>query len=662
MEPPQRTGATAPTDFDILWGRLQAEGLTLPYSKPNFAELVPLAHSSTNVFLGRLHGEERRVVLKEFFKVQSLPIFENEVRALRRLRHPNIIGLEAVLQDSDRVYIQFPFEAGGSLRQWLGEDVRGGESRMRVFSGVASALSYVHAMKMVHRDLKPDNILISLPSVTPKLADFGISMAAEGGLYATLPTVGGAGAGTEAYKSPEQLRKERATPASDVYALGLLLHELVYDAPYALPIAERQGGAGEVRLLTTAPPPALGFSSALVEAAGSLLRRMLAPNPAERPNLCAILADPLCVNTAALLSGGAAAAPAEALDPQHARVLDARRRMGERLGRRCPVQAFTLPLSEGLVGAMGAAAMTAAAGAVEGGTPWRLDLMPAGGEGEGGVDTERVLDAFFALAMKAEVGAFAGADSDSQVVLPAVKRQGNESALLAVGVALAQAALQSAVALDALGRLPPFFFEVVQRGPEDVLAKDLSTLPSALAALAQFHPEKAAYYRGILQGRADGATEAPSYAGVPEVITEANKHDVVRRDCEEVLLRRSGDAWALIRKGFLQGGGRVVLECMAAAGVPSLRPLVYDPLARERRAALSAQQREQAERDGVFLRQVTRACPSCGAACTKDDACMHVRCDRCGTAWNWCCRRVQAGHPSRSCPNGGDMSVQLRLL
>ena len=217
------------------------------------------------------------------------------------------------------------------------------------------------------------------------------------------------------------------------------------------------------------------------------------------------------------------------------------------------------------------------------------------------------------------------------------------------------------IALDALGRLPPFFFEVVQRGPEDVLAKDLSTLPSALAALAQFHPEKAAYYRGILQGRADGATEAPSYAGVPEVITEANKHDVVRRDCEEVLLRRSGDAWALIRKGFLQGGGRVVLECMAAAGVPSLRPLVYDPLSRERRTAFSAQQREQATRDGEFVQRMTRPCPSCGAACTKDEACMHVTCDACGSAWNWCCRRVQAGHPSHSCPNGGDMTVQLRL-
>ena len=98
---------------------------------------------------------------------------------------------------------------------------------------------------------------------------------------------------------------------------------------------------------------------------------------------------------------------------------------------------------------------------------------------------------------------------------------------------------------------------------------------------------------------------------------------------------------------------------MDAQRLPSLQPLVHDAGKTERRRRALA---GVAGADEAFVAANTRTCPNpaCRAACTKDDACMHVRCNACSTAWNWCCVRVQAGHPAHSCPNGGNLGVQLR--
>jgi hypothetical protein len=422
---------------------------------------------------------------------------------------------------------------------------------------------------------------------------------------------------------------------------------LVYDAPCTLPLEARR--AGEAPRLPAAAAPLL--PPPFVEAANSLLRRLLAPAPADRPLLNAVLADPLCVNAATLLQQrGAAAAPQ---DPQHAAVLAARRALGEAaLAPPRPIGVpFALPPADGAVAALAACVAGRVGEAPFAAAPWRLDISQEGG----GVDTERGLDALVAAAMRPSEQLFSGGG----VVLPLAVRPGREGALVAVGAALAQAALQGAVALDALGRLPPFFFEVLQRGAEDVLARDLCTLSGALAALAEVEPEKASYYRGILQGTADVGSmlTAPDWMGVPRDITDANKLDVVRRDCEDTLLRQRADAWALLRRGFLLGGGQRAVDAMAAAGVPSLRPLVYDPGERQRRELLlSAEQRAQAERDEALVRSSTRPCPSCGFPCEKVSGCLHVWCPvaACRAAWNWCCGTVGiAGHPYSTCPRGG---------
>ena len=136
------------------------------------------AHSRSTVYEARLRGGER-VVLKEFSTgaIDDVRLFGVEVRALRRLTHPNIVAMEGVLRDALHVYIMFPLVEGGSLAQWLLRGApRAPAERLRVFAGVASALAFVHASGLVHRDLKPQNVLVTGEG-RAKLADFGISIA-----------------------------------------------------------------------------------------------------------------------------------------------------------------------------------------------------------------------------------------------------------------------------------------------------------------------------------------------------------------------------------------------------------------------------------------------------------------------------------------------------
>jgi serine/threonine-protein kinase len=133
------------------------------------------------VYEARLRGGER-VVLKEFSAgaIDDVRLFGNEVRALRRLAHPNIVAMEGVLRDALHVYIMFPLVEGGSLAQWLLRGDAGAPrapaERLRAFAGVVSALAFVHASGLVHRDLKPQNVLVTGEG-RAKLADFGISIA-----------------------------------------------------------------------------------------------------------------------------------------------------------------------------------------------------------------------------------------------------------------------------------------------------------------------------------------------------------------------------------------------------------------------------------------------------------------------------------------------------
>jgi serine/threonine protein kinase len=152
--------------------------------------------------------------------------FRREALAAARLQHPNIVQVFDSGQDpeSHRHYIVMEYVEGPSaadlLREYRELDV---EQTVAIVRDACHGLDYAHRAGVVHRDVKPGNLLLAEETGITKLADFGIAKAAE----QTRITQVGSVLGTAAYLSPEQARGEEAGPASDIYSLGVCTYQFL---------------------------------------------------------------------------------------------------------------------------------------------------------------------------------------------------------------------------------------------------------------------------------------------------------------------------------------------------------------------------------------------------------------------------------------------------
>ncbi len=148
--------------------------------------------------------------------------FLQEARMAGNIEHENIIRIHDYGEEQGRPFIVMEFLVGEDLRHAIRDNHAGDvANRLRIALDIARALQYIHSQKIIHRDIKPDNVHIDA-SGKVKLMDFGIAKAE--GLHLTRT---GFAVGTPYYMSPEQVRGEPATESMDIYAFGILLYELL---------------------------------------------------------------------------------------------------------------------------------------------------------------------------------------------------------------------------------------------------------------------------------------------------------------------------------------------------------------------------------------------------------------------------------------------------
>lgn len=148
--------------------------------------------------------------------------FQREARSMAQLSHPCLVGVYDFSSDGDQVFLIMELITGGTLRELLAE--RGPmppHAAAAVMHSVLTGLSVAHNAGMVHRDIKPDNVLINGDHQV-KLADFGLVRAASASQATSANIIG-----TVSYLSPEQVSGDDIGPASDVYSAGILLYELL---------------------------------------------------------------------------------------------------------------------------------------------------------------------------------------------------------------------------------------------------------------------------------------------------------------------------------------------------------------------------------------------------------------------------------------------------
>jgi serine/threonine-protein kinase len=229
------------------------------------------------VAVKRMHAESPDEVAKRF---------QREAHLGATLNHPNIVSIFDIEADDENVLIVMEYVSGGTLKDALARGPLPRQHALKVLKGVGAALDYAHEHGVVHRDVKPANVLLDAEG-RAKLADLGIATAAE----VTSITRTGAVLGTAAYMAPERLDGEPGGPAVDIYALATVAYEVLTGHK------ARQGrSAVEVaHMVMSAPPPDL--STQMPDApqeAVDVLARGMARDPGERPASAGELVRELC--------------------------------------------------------------------------------------------------------------------------------------------------------------------------------------------------------------------------------------------------------------------------------------------------------------------------------------------------------------------------------
>ena len=258
---------------------------------------------------------DRRVVVKllrqELAASVSVDRFRREILLSAGLQHPNIVPVLSAGEVEGHPFLVMPYVAGESLRARIAEGPLRVPDVVRILRDVARALAYAHGRGVVHRDIKPDNILLS--SGAAVVADFGVAKALQSALRGTSGpqprtiTAAGTALGTPDYMAPEQIAVDPAMDhRADIYALGATAYEMITGVT---PFHSRTPQALFAAHLSETPRPIAACRPGVPLALCALVERCLEKDPAARPQSAAEILEAL--DDPAVISG-AFATPGEA--------------------------------------------------------------------------------------------------------------------------------------------------------------------------------------------------------------------------------------------------------------------------------------------------------------------------------------------------------------
>lgn len=203
--------------------------------------------------------------------------FKSEIRLARRISHRNVVRTHDLGEAGGVSFVTMEFVRGLTMRELLTTRGKlGVASTLAAVRQLAEALAVAHAAGVIHRDVKPENVLLDADGVL-KVMDFGIARLAEAN---SSRTQSGMIVGTPAYMAPEQLVGDEIDGRADLYATGVVMYEcLVGHTPFSAPNSVALIG----KVLTTEATPPMAVSADVPPALSALVMRLLAKDPAERP-------------------------------------------------------------------------------------------------------------------------------------------------------------------------------------------------------------------------------------------------------------------------------------------------------------------------------------------------------------------------------------------
>ena len=237
------------------------------------------------VYLAEQPGLGREVAIKELIASAdadptALTRFLQEAQVMARITHPNIVQVYDLEQVDEARYIILEYVAGGALR----EEIRSGQvplaKAFAVMHGLLQALNHAHRHSIVHRDVKPENVMMSTEGEV-KVADFGIARLTDASEGSTA-TKTGTTVGTPQYMSPEQVTTSKVDGRSDLYSAGIILYELVCGRPPFIATAEDGPFTLMAKHVQSPPPPPTMLRPGLDPELENVILKALSKRPEDR--------------------------------------------------------------------------------------------------------------------------------------------------------------------------------------------------------------------------------------------------------------------------------------------------------------------------------------------------------------------------------------------